>query len=189
MCQLPALFVNFPCNFFLESYPNFFWICVTNYETKESWSFGNNCKNDNCKIIVIFGIWMSQCNILWRKSHIFVLCDYIIIVLPWRPHTYSRLHSYGLETMLHYVMHLFSREQTGRVYIYTFITLFQEPVTFMYSGASSQTLIYIFHVVIYFVSPELPPEVGRACIFYYKSSHSARPGQSGMECSTGICFE
>ena len=37
-----------------------------------------------------------------------------------------------------YVMHLFSPEQTGRVYIYAFIQLFQEPVMFMYSGASSQ---------------------------------------------------
>ena len=64
---------------------------------------------------------------------------------------YLRLYrdNYGLETMLCrelkccccfiyiYVIHLFSRKLTGRVYIYTFIPLFQEPVMFVYPGASS----------------------------------------------------
>ena len=53
-------------------------------------------------------------------------------------------------------------------------------------GQLPDVIICLLCSSVTLLSPKLPPEQGRSYYaFYYKSSHSAIPGQSGVECHTG----
>ena len=58
---------------------------------------------------------------------------------------------------------------------------------FTYQEDSSQIVLYSFNVLTALCLPNCLPNPGEVTApFYYKSSHSAIPEQSGMECRTGF---